>query len=149
MFAAGSGIGLLSAVLGAGGGFITVPFLVRRNVTMQQAVASSAACGFPIALAGTLGYIWAGRHLELPSGTIGYLYLPALAIISLASVITAPPTRSPRHRSSGSSPACFWRWRFTCSCARFRADRSRILQTRLSRMTRVAQVEYCFLSSFF
>jgi uncharacterized membrane protein YfcA len=90
MFAAGSGIGLLSAVLGAGGGFITVPFLVRRNVTMQQAVASSAACGFPIALAGTLGYIWAGRHLELPSGTIGYLYLPALAIISLASVITAP-----------------------------------------------------------
>jgi uncharacterized membrane protein YfcA len=60
------------------------------NVAIHQAIGTSAALGFPIALAGTLGYIWAGRHLDLPSGTIGYLYLPALAIISLASVITAP-----------------------------------------------------------
>ena len=57
---------------------------------MQGAVASSSACGFPIALAGTLGYIWAGRHLSLPAGTLGYIYLPALAVISAASVFTAP-----------------------------------------------------------
>jgi uncharacterized membrane protein YfcA len=86
----GSVIGGLSAVLGAGGGFLTVPFLVKRSVPMQGAVASSSACGFPIALAGTVGYIWAGRHLSLPAGTLGYIYLPALAVISAASVFTAP-----------------------------------------------------------
>ena len=90
MWAAGTVIGALSALLGAGGGFLTVPFLVRSNVPIQQAVASSAACGFPIALAGTVGYMWAGRGLELPAGTIGYVYLPALACISIASVFTAP-----------------------------------------------------------
>jgi uncharacterized membrane protein YfcA len=90
MFGAGAGIGALSAVLGAGGGFMTVPFLARRGVSMQHAVASSAACGFPIALAGTLGYVWAGRGVQLPGGTIGYIYLPALACISAASVLTAP-----------------------------------------------------------
>jgi uncharacterized membrane protein YfcA len=90
LFGMGSVIGGLSALLGAGGGFLTVPFLVKRSVPMQGAVASSAACGFPIALAGTVGYIWAGRHLSLPAGTLGYVYLPALAVISAASVFTAP-----------------------------------------------------------
>lgn len=90
MFAAGGAIGALSALLGAGGAFMTVPFLARRNLPMISAVASSAACGFPIALAGAIGYAWAGRDLELPAGTVGYLYLPALACISAASVTTAP-----------------------------------------------------------
>jgi uncharacterized membrane protein YfcA len=90
LFGMGSVIGGLSAVLGAGGGFLTVPFLVKRSVPMQSAVASSSACGFPIALAGTVGYIWAGRHLQLPAGTLGYIYLPALAVISTSSVLTAP-----------------------------------------------------------
>ncbi len=90
MAAAGGAIGALSALLGAGGAFVTVPFLVRRNVPMISAVASSAACGFPIALAGAVGYAWAGRHLDLPAGTLGYVYLPALACISIASVTTAP-----------------------------------------------------------
>lgn len=90
MFGAGSLIGAVSALLGAGGGFITVPFLVRRAVPMQAAVATSAACGLPIAIAGTLGYLWAGRHLPLPPGTVGYVYLPALAAISAASMLTAP-----------------------------------------------------------
>jgi uncharacterized membrane protein YfcA len=90
MFGVGSLIGALSAVLGAGGGFLTVPFLVKRSVPMQQAVATSAACGFPIALAGSIGYIVAGWSVELPPGTLGYIYLPALLAISLASVLTAP-----------------------------------------------------------
>ena len=90
MVAAGGAIGALSALLGAGGAFITVPFLVRRNVPMIVAVASSAACGFPIALAGAIGYAWAGRDVPLPPGTVGYVYLPALACISAASVTTAP-----------------------------------------------------------
>lgn len=90
MFGAGTVIGGLSALLGAGGAFMTVPFLARRNVPMLAAVGSSAACGFPIALAGTIGYAWAGRHVALPAGTLGYVYLPALACISVASVLTAP-----------------------------------------------------------
>lgn len=90
MLAAGSVIGALSALLGAGGAFMTVPFLVRRNVPLIGAIASSAACGFPIAVAGAAGYAWAGRHVDLPGGTFGYVYLPALACVSAASVFTAP-----------------------------------------------------------
>ncbi|MFN5881873.1 MAG: sulfite exporter TauE/SafE family protein [Burkholderiales bacterium] len=90
MFGLGGLIGALAAVLGAGGGFLTVPFLVKRSVPMQQAVATSAACGFPIALAGAVGYVVSGWSVSLPAGTLGYIYLPALAAISLASVLTAP-----------------------------------------------------------
>lgn len=90
MFATGIGIGALSAVLGGGGGFMTVPFLSRRGVSIQQAIATSAACGFPIALAGTLGYLWAGRGVALPPHTLGYVYWPALAAVSASSMLTAP-----------------------------------------------------------
>ena len=90
MFAAGGVIGVISAIVGAGGGFVTVPFLTRANIRIHEAVASSAACGFPIALAGTLGYIIAGWNLELPAGTIGYVYLPALVCIVATSMLTAP-----------------------------------------------------------
>lgn len=90
MFGAGGIIGAISAIVGAGGGFVTVPFLTRSNVSIHQAVATSAACGFPIALAGTLGYIIAGWNLELPAGTVGYVYLPALVCIVATSILTAP-----------------------------------------------------------
>ena len=88
--AVGGLIGALSAFLGAGGGFLTIPFLTGRNVRIQEAIASSAACGFPIALAGTVGYIVAGWNLHLPDHTFGYLYLPAIAVITPASVLMAP-----------------------------------------------------------
>ncbi len=90
MVAMGGTIGVLSALAGAGGGFITVPFLTRANVRIHEAVATSAACGFPIALAGTIGYVAAGWNVELPAGTIGYVYLPALAAVVTTSVLTAP-----------------------------------------------------------
>lgn len=90
MLAAGGVIGAISAIVGAGGGFVTVPFLTRANISIHEAVASSAACGFPIALAGTIGYIIAGWSLELPAGTIGYVYLPALVCIVATSMLTAP-----------------------------------------------------------
>jgi uncharacterized protein len=90
LFGTGSLIGVLSAFLGAGGGFLTIPFLTNRNVQIHQAIATSAACGFPIALAGTIGYVIAGWNVDLPDHTFGYLYLPALAIITPASVLTAP-----------------------------------------------------------
>ncbi len=63
MFAMGGLIGLLSALVGAGGAFISVPFMTWCNVKIHNAVGTSSALGFPIALAGTLGYIWAGIGL--------------------------------------------------------------------------------------
>ena len=87
----GALIGFLSALVGAGGAFLSVPFMTWCNVPPRHAVGTSAALGFPIALASTAGYVVAGWGLApaLP-GAVGYLYLPALAIVSLASVSLAP-----------------------------------------------------------
>lgn len=88
---AGTGIGFISGLVGAGGAFISVPFMTWCNVAMHQAVATSAALGFPIALANTVGYVVAGWHQPNPlPGTLGYLVLPAVGTIALASVLTAP-----------------------------------------------------------
>jgi uncharacterized membrane protein YfcA len=88
---AGGAIGLLSGLVGAGGGFISVPFMVWCNVAIHNAVGTSAALGFPIALANTIGFVIAGWGLpDLPAGTAGYVYLPALAVIASASVLMAP-----------------------------------------------------------
>ena len=90
-FAAGSAIGFLSGLVGVGGAFVSVPFMTWCNVATHSAVATSAALGFPIALASTLGYIIAGRSLpEALPGAVGYLYLPALAIVAAASMLLAP-----------------------------------------------------------
>lgn len=91
LFAVGGGIGTVSSLVGAGGAFMSVPFMTWRNVPIHNAVATSAALGVPIALAGTLGYVIAGWDLHgLPPGTLGFIYLPALLVISAASVLTAP-----------------------------------------------------------
>ncbi len=99
LFGVGTLIGVISAMVGAGGGFLTVPYLSNRGVSMKNAVATSAACGVPIALGGALGYIWAGRNLNLAPFTLGYLYLPGLLLISLASVLTAPIGARIAHRT--------------------------------------------------
>lgn len=89
--AAGGVIGFLSGLVGAGGGFVSVPFMVWCNVAVHSAVATSAALGFPIALTNALGYIVSGQGVQgLPSGSLGYIYWPALVVIALASVLMAP-----------------------------------------------------------
>ena len=99
MFGMGNVVGLLSSVVGAGGAFVSVPFMTWCNVRIHQAVATSAALGFPIALAGTLGYIWAGRGLpDMPPGAFGYLYLPGLLVIAATSILTAPLGARTAHR---------------------------------------------------
>ncbi|MFN4004584.1 MAG: sulfite exporter TauE/SafE family protein [Hylemonella sp.] len=99
LFGMGGVIGLLSSVVGAGGAFISVPFMTWCNVKIHQAVATSAALGFPIALAGTVGYIWAGRNLpDMPAGAFGYLYLPGLLVIATLSMLTAPLGARTAHR---------------------------------------------------
>lgn len=87
----GVGIGALSALVAIGGGALTVPFLTWCNVRVQQAIGTSAAVGLPIALGGTAGYIFNGWNVAgLPGGSLGYVYLPALAVLVLGSMATAP-----------------------------------------------------------
>ena len=97
--AAGGVIGFLSGLVGAGGAFVSVPFMTWCNVPIHNATATSAALGFPIALASTAGYVIGGWSLSaaLP-GAFGYLYLPALLIIASASVLSAPLGARAAHR---------------------------------------------------
>ena len=95
----GALIGLVSGLVGAGGGFISVPFMVAHNVAIIQAVATSAALGFPIALANAVGYAWGGQGVaDLPPWSLGYIWLPALAVIASCSVLTAPLGARMAHR---------------------------------------------------
>lgn len=87
---AGGGIGVASAIFGIGGGSLTVPYLNKHGVVMQKAVATSAACGLPIAVAGALGFIFFGakaqHHIE---NAIGFVHIYAFIGISIMSFITA------------------------------------------------------------
>ncbi len=96
---AGTVIGFLSGLVGAGGGFVSVPFMVAHNVAVLNAVATSAALGFPIAVANTAGYVVSGSGVaNLPAGSLGYVWLPALAVIASCSVFTAPLGAGMAHR---------------------------------------------------
>ena len=97
--AAGSGIGFLSGLVGAGGGFVSVPFMTWCNVPIHNAVATSAALGFPIALFNVLGYVVAGQSVPgLADHALGYVWLPALAAIATGSILTAPLGARAAHR---------------------------------------------------
>ncbi|QQS55903.1 MAG: sulfite exporter TauE/SafE family protein [Candidatus Competibacteraceae bacterium] len=91
MLSAGGVIGAVSAIVGIGGGSLTVPFLTWCNTAIRQAVATSSACGLPIALAGTLGFIVTGLNAAgRPDWSLGYIYGPALVGITLTSMLSAP-----------------------------------------------------------
>ena len=83
----------------AAGGIISVPFMVAHNISIINAVATSAALGFPIALANTVGYVFSGASLTgLPPHSLGYVWLPALGVIACCSVLTAPLGAKMAHR---------------------------------------------------
>lgn len=90
--AAGAGIGIVSALVGIGGGTLTTPFLMYRGIPIRKAIATSAACGLPIAVTGAAGYLLMGTldGADLPSATSGYVHWPAVAAIGATSVLTAP-----------------------------------------------------------
>lgn len=91
MFGVGGVIGIFSALVGIGGGTLSVPFLTWCNVVIQTAIGTASAIGLPIALAGSLGYLVNGLGVAgRPDWTIGYIYLPALIGIVCMSVLTAP-----------------------------------------------------------
>lgn len=91
LFGAGAIIGGISSLVGIGGGSMSVPFLVWCNLSVHNAIGTSAAIGFPIALSGAIGYLANGfRATALPPYSLGYIYIPALIGIAIASYFTAP-----------------------------------------------------------
>lgn len=97
--AAGLGIGGVSALVAIGGGALSVPFMTWCNVKVQHAIGTSAAIGLPIALAGTIGYLVNGWSAPgTPPLSLGYIYLPALVLVSLVSTLMAPVGARLAHR---------------------------------------------------
>lgn len=97
--AVGAGISFISCLVAIGGGTLTVPFLVWCNIRMQNAIATSAAVGFPIALGGAAGFILNGWDTPgLPEHSLGFAYLPAVLGIVLASMPMAPLGARAAHR---------------------------------------------------
>ena len=99
MTMAGGVIGAVSALVGIGGGTLTVPFLYWCRVAMRQAVATSAACGLPIAIAGMAAYIMLGWDVTgLPVRHLGYIDLLAWLWIAVGSILFAPLGAKLAHR---------------------------------------------------
>jgi uncharacterized protein len=102
MSLAGAVIGALSSVAALGGAVLTVPFLVKRNVAVHQAIASAAAVGWPLAFSGAIGFVLSGYGKPgLPENSLGYVYLPALMFIVVTSMLTAPLGAAAAHRTAG------------------------------------------------
>ena len=100
---AGVGIGVVSAMVGIGGGALTVPFLHLLGVDMKRAVATSSACGLPIAVAGAGSFMVMGWGVAgLPEGSLGYVYWPVALIVVLTSALLAPLGALLAHRLPGS-----------------------------------------------
>jgi uncharacterized protein len=99
MTGVGAGIGGFSALVAVGGGSLLVPFMTWCNVRVHDAIGTSSAIGFPIALSGTLGYIVHGLATQgLPPYTLGYVNLPAFLLLASTSVLTAPIGARVAHR---------------------------------------------------
>lgn len=99
LFGAGGLIGVVSSLVAAGGGFLSIPFMLFCNVLIHNAVGTSSALGLPIAAAGMIGYIIAGWGVpSLPDYTLGYIYLPALLGVVAMSMLVAPYGARLAHR---------------------------------------------------
>ncbi|MEO8204347.1 MAG: sulfite exporter TauE/SafE family protein [Betaproteobacteria bacterium] len=95
----GALVSFLAAFVAAGAAFMTIPFMVWCNVPLKRAVGTAAAIGFPLGLAASIGYVFAGlRAGPLPPWSLGFIYLPALALIVIPSVFFAPLGARASHR---------------------------------------------------
>jgi uncharacterized membrane protein YfcA len=84
-------VGIVSSLVGVGGGVMTIPLMSHCNVPMRQAIGTSAALGLPIAIAGAVGFIATGLGKDhLPALSVGYVYLPALVGIVIGTFVTVP-----------------------------------------------------------
>lgn len=101
LFGAGTVIGAASALIGIGGGSLSVPYLGWRGLGIHRAVGTAAAAGIPIAWAGALGFIWNGwGQAGVPAPALGYVSLPALLGTGLFSVLAAPVGARLAHAAS-------------------------------------------------
>ena len=99
LFSAGTGIGMISALVAIGGGSLTIPYLAWHNVDIKKTIGTSAAIGLPIAVAGTLGYLingWDNSSIE--TLTLGFISLPAVLFMSVTSFFMAPVGAKLTHR---------------------------------------------------
>ena len=91
-------IGAISSLIGIGGGALTGPWQMWHGIRAQNAVATSAACGYPIAIAGSFSLVWLGQGVDLPNAALGYVYLPAFLGIAVVSALSAPLGAATVHR---------------------------------------------------
>lgn len=98
---AGIGIGAMSALVGIGGGSMTVPLLIWRGVVPVRAVGTSSACGVGIGLASASGYALLPHASGMPPGSWGYVFVPAAIGIAVTSVLMAPYGTRLAHNFSG------------------------------------------------
>lgn len=96
--AVGLVIGAISSLIGIGGGALTGPWQLWHGIRAQNAVATSAACGYPIAIAGSISFLVLGLGGDMPDGALGYIHLPAFAGIAVASALAAPLGAATVHR---------------------------------------------------
>ena len=92
-------IGAFSAMMGIGGGTLSVPILTLLSFPVHRAVGTAALLGLVIAVPGVLGYALAGQNIDgLLPGSIGFINLPAALLIALATYFSAPVGAGIAHR---------------------------------------------------
>lgn len=101
MRVAGFAIGLVSAIMGIGGGAVSNLFLTLHGVPIHRAVSTSAGVGVLIAIPGTIGYILAGLgRADLPPFSLGFVSLAAFALTIPTSLLTTRFGVAVAHRMS-------------------------------------------------
>jgi uncharacterized protein len=99
LWASGLLIGAVCGLVSAGGAFMTVPFMLFCGMAMTTAIGTGAALGVPVAVVGTIGYVFSGwRIADLPALSLGFVYGPALLGLVAGSMLTAPIGARAAHR---------------------------------------------------
>jgi uncharacterized membrane protein YfcA len=102
MSAVSGAIGLFSSLTATGGSAMVVAYLVRRGLSVHEAIGTASAVSWSLAACGTIGYLAAGAMARgLPPWSVGFVYLPALALIVATSMLMAPVGARVAHRTPG------------------------------------------------
>ncbi len=98
---AGAGIGLISTLIGIGGGAYVTAYMRLFGRPIHLAVGTAAGFGPLIAIPAVLGYVAAGWHSALvPLGSLGFVSVLGFAIVAPITVLTAPFGVRVAHRLS-------------------------------------------------
>jgi uncharacterized membrane protein YfcA len=99
----GFGTGLFSSLMGLGGGAMGVMVMTAAGRSMHEAVATASGFGVAVAAPGAAGFLLAGLavHEGLPTGSIGYINLPAFIVMAIMAALAAPFGARLAHRVRG------------------------------------------------